>query len=142
MKIEFTPRDKISLDFDLQRIITTPDVVLDFETSYNFDGRAKEENKIVLFKITYYLIFTDIRSNEQLLHYIIAFGCVLTKDLSSRDTDFDHLHTALESIYADLWEGLQVQIPYLQQKVLVRPYVSPEFVEKIMAVLNENGFYA
>jgi len=141
MKIELTPREETSLEYNLEKIKATPDVILDFETSYNFKGITKEQGSIVLFKITYYLIFTDVRSNEQVLHCIVDFGCRIINDGGSYENDQTHLWHTLEFVYNELWEGLRERIPYLKQKVLNKPYVNLEFPNKMMDALKSSDFY-
>jgi hypothetical protein len=141
MVIGITTFKDISLELDIEKIKATPDIVLDIETSYNFQARYHEENKTVLLKITYYLIFIDLRSNEQLLHKIADFGCSITNDSSKYQNDERHITNVLETIYEKFWVDLQVTEPYLTNKIIKRPYVSPEFIDKILRLLIDCDFY-
>jgi|SRR6185437_1515596 len=140
MVIELTPREEISLEYDIETVKSTPDDVLNIDKSFNFQAAIKNKTQI-LFKITYYIIFVDTRSNNQLLHGILDFGCRITKDGTDFHSDIGQFHIVLESICGDYWKSLQDRIPYLNQIRLIHPYVGSQFLEKMMMVLKENDFY-
>lgn len=141
MIIEIGDKGEISLEYNIDKINSIPVEFLNIERSYSYQGIIKEVNNKLLYKISYYLVFTDNSVNKQILHNIYQFGCATTKDGADFYDDLIILHQVLDDIYEEFWKSLQHRIVDLRQMKLSRPHVQPQFAQKMMNHLKENCFY-
>lgn len=139
MLIEATPLREISFEYNAEKIENTPIDTFKIERSFNYKANIKDDK--VLFRLTYYLIFTDTRFGDQTLHMISELDFSTTPNGWDYYQDIAYLSVILESILDANWKSVQKKECYLSQYHLKHPYLRSGLLEEMMIPLKENRFY-